>query len=56
MESDLSQNFSERAGNYPRNMDSQSGTSRPFAQPWQNWNFQGNVKTEEDIGNVRQRL
>ncbi|KAK3084061.1 hypothetical protein FSP39_007454 [Pinctada imbricata] len=56
LESDLSQNFNERSGNQQRTVDGgQSGMNRPFAQPWQNWNFHGNVKNEEDFDGSEER-
>lgn len=58
MESDLTQDFEQRAGKYPRNVPSgpeESGSQKPFSRPWGDWNLQGTVNTqeEEDVKDVQ---
>lgn len=51
MESDLTQDFEQRAGKYPRNVPSgpeESGSQKPFSRPWGDWNLQGTVNTQEE--------
>lgn len=51
MESDLTQDFEQRAGKYPRNVPSgpeESGSQKPFSCPWGDWNLQGTVNTQEE--------
>lgn len=51
MESDLTQDFEQRAGKYPRNVPSgpeESGSQKPFSRPWGDWNLQGTVNKQEE--------
>lgn len=51
MESDLTQDFEQRVGKYPRNVPSgpeESGSQKPFSRPWEDWNLQGTVNTQEE--------
>lgn len=49
MESDLTQDFEQRSGKYPRNVPSEeSGSQKPFSRPWGDWNLQGTVHSQEE--------
>nr|XP_022343269.1 DNA excision repair protein ERCC-6-like isoform X3 [Crassostrea virginica] len=59
MESDLTQDFEQRSGKYPRNVPSEeSGSQKPFSRPWGDWNLQGTVHSqeegEEDVKDVQE--
>jgi hypothetical protein len=51
MESDLTQDFEQRAGKYQRKVNTGpegSGVEKPFSRPWADWNLPGTTNTQEE--------